>query len=60
MIAVIVSAIVFMVLALVTLWLFSPKFRYWAERPKYTMLKRDEMFERATVNRLSDHNDNDR
>ncbi|MFA5171315.1 MAG: hypothetical protein WC426_07095 [Sulfuriferula sp.] len=55
MIAVIVSAIVFMVLALVTLWLFSPKFRYWAERPKYTMLKRDEMFERASHDELNDH-----
>lgn len=56
----IVSAIVFMVLALVTLWLFSPKFRYWAERPKYTMLKRNDLFENATMDALNDHTDNHR
>ncbi len=57
MIAVIISAIILMVLALVTLWLFSPKFRYWAEQPKYTMLKRNEMFERASYDKSNDHSD---
>ncbi|BBP01330.1 hypothetical protein [Sulfuriferula nivalis] len=53
MIAVIISAIIFMVMALVTIWLFSPKFRSWAEQPKYTMLKRNDMFERASYDELN-------
>ena len=53
MITAIVSAIILIVLALVIVWFFSPAFRAWTEKPKYTMLERDEMFERTGIgNRL--------
>lgn len=47
MISAMVSAIILIVLALVIVWFFSPAFRAWTEKPKYTMLERNEMFERA-------------
>ena len=60
MITVIVSAIIVMVLVLVIVWLFSPAFRACTEKPKYTMLERNEMFERAANDEFHDHTDNHR
>lgn len=60
MITAIVSAIILMVLVLVVVWLFSPAFRAWTEKPKYTMLERNEMFERAANDEFNDHTDNHR
>lgn len=53
MITAIVSATILMVLALVVVWLTSPAFRVWTEKPKYTLLERNEMFERAAAERLN-------
>jgi hypothetical protein len=47
MIAAIVGAIIFIVLMLIIIWLFSPAFRAWTETPKYILLERNEMFESA-------------
>lgn len=47
MMAAMVSAIFLLMLLLMALWLLSPAFRTWAERAKYSMLERNEMFERA-------------
>lgn len=47
MIAAIVGAIILIVLLLVIVWWVSPTFRVWTEKPKYTLLERDELFERA-------------
>ena len=47
MITAIVSAIILLVVLLFIVWFFSPAFRAWTEKPKYTMLERNEMFERA-------------
>lgn len=47
MMTVIVSAIILIVLALIGVWFFSPTFRAWTEQPKYTMLERNALFERA-------------
>lgn len=55
MIAAIVGAIILIVLPLVIVWFFSPAFRAWTEKPKYTMLERDEMFERTTRDAFNDH-----
>ncbi|HQT31698.1 MAG TPA: hypothetical protein PLE48_12335 [Thiobacillus sp.] len=53
MIAAIVGAIILIVLALVIVWYYSPAFRVWTEKPKYTMLERDALFERTGIgNRL--------
>jgi len=60
MITAMVSAIILVVLVLVIVWLFSPAFRAWTEKPKYTMLERDEMFERAANDEFNDHTDNPR
>lgn len=57
MIAAIVGAITLIVLALVIVWFFSPAFRAWTEKPKYAMLERNEMFERATRDAFDDHTD---
>ena len=46
MIAAIVISTLVMVLALLVAWAYSPTFRAWTEKPKYTMLERNEMFER--------------
>lgn len=47
MIAVMVVAILAIVLALIAMWLASPAFRTWSERPKFAMLERNAQFERA-------------
>lgn len=54
MIAAIVGAIILIVLVLGIGWLVSPVFRAWAEKPKYTLLERDEMFERAASDACND------
>lgn len=53
MITAIVSATILMVLALVVVWLSSPAFRVWTEKPKYTLLERNELFERAAAGKLN-------
>lgn len=60
MITAMVSAIILIVLVLVIVWFFSPAFRAWTEKPKYTMLERNEMFERAANDEFNDHTDNHR
>ena len=60
MIAAIVGAIILIVLALVIVWFFSPAFRAWTEKPKYTMLERNEMFERTARDAFNDHADTPR
>ena len=60
MIITIVSAIILIVLVLVIVWIFSPAFRAWTEKPKYTMLERNEMFERAANEEFNDRTDNPR
>lgn len=60
MIAAIVGAIILIVLVLVIVWFFSPAFRAWTEKPKYTMLERNAMFERAANKEFNDHIDNHR
>jgi hypothetical protein len=47
MIAAMVGGIILIVLLLIMGWLLSPAFRSWTEKPKYTLLERNEMFERA-------------
>lgn len=60
MMTAIVSAIILMVLVLVIVWFLSPAFRAWAEQPKYTMLERNEMFERAASDAFNDPTDDHR
>ena len=60
MITAIVSVIILLVLMLFIVWLFSPAFRAWTEKPKYTMLERNEMFERAARDAFNDSTDNHR
>lgn len=60
MITAIVSAIILIVLVLVIVWICSPAFRAWTEKPKSTMLERNEMFERAAKDAFNDHTDNPR
>ena len=50
MMTAIVVAIVVVVAVLTGAWFVSPAFRAWTEKPKYAMLDRDEMFERAVRN----------
>lgn len=57
MIAALVGAIILMVAAFVSLWIFSPAFRIWAEKPKYTMLERTEAFEHAINDELKNRTD---
>ena len=45
MIAAMVSAILLIVLALITAWLAFPAFRTWSERPKYRMLERNALYD---------------
>lgn len=54
MMTAIVSAIILMVPVLVIVWFLSSAFRAWAEQPKYTMLERNEMFERAASDAFND------
>lgn len=60
MIAAIVGAIIFIVLLLGIVWFVSPAFRAWTEKPQYTLLERDEMFERAARDAFNDTSDNHR
>lgn len=57
MIAAIVISTLGMVLALLIVWVYSPTFRSWTEKPKYTMLERNEMFERTLADEFNDHTD---
>ena len=47
MIAVMVGALVLLMLGLAVVWLVSPAFRAWAEGPKFQMLEREALYERA-------------
>lgn len=47
MIAIIIGTTILLVAVLIVFWFFSPSFRSWAEKPKYTMLERNQDFERA-------------
>ena len=47
MIAGMVGAVLLLTLGLALLWFVSPAFRAWAERPKFQMLEREAMYERA-------------
>ena len=47
MIAAMVGAFLLLMLGLAVLWFASPAFRAWAERPKFQMLEREAMYERA-------------
>ena len=47
MIAAMVGAFLLLMLGLAILWFVSPAFRAWAERPKFQMLEREAMYERA-------------
>lgn len=47
-----VCSFVLLVLVLVLVWLRSPTFRRWIERPKFQMLERDALYERATARHL--------
>lgn len=47
MIAAMVGALLLLMLVLAALWFVSPAFRAWAERPKFQMLEREAMYERA-------------
>lgn len=60
MIPTMVVAIIVIVLALIGVWLASPNFRAWTERPKTTLLERNEMFERAANDEFNNHTDNPR
>lgn len=54
MMTAIVIAIAVVVALLIGAWLISPDFRAWTEKPKYAMLEREAMFERAAA---SEHQD---
>ena len=54
MIAVMVGGLLLLMLALAVVWSVSPAFRAWAEKPKYTMLERNEAFERDINNASND------
>ena len=60
MIAALGDAIILIVLLLVVVWLVSSAFRAWTEQPQYTLLERDELFERAANDTFNDHTDNHR
>lgn len=47
MIAAMVGALLLLMLGLAVLWFVSPAFRTWAERPKFQMLEREALYERA-------------
>jgi hypothetical protein len=52
MIVAMVAALMMLVLGLVLLWLLSPAFRTWSERPKFQMLEREALYERAVQRHL--------
>lgn len=49
MIAAMVGGLVLLMLALAFLWILSPTFREWVERPKFQMLQREKMYELAEL-----------
>lgn len=54
MMTAIVIAIAVVVVLLIGAWLISPAFRAWTEKPKYAMLEREAMFERAVASAQKD------
>lgn len=50
MMAWMVISILLLMAVLFGIWLLSPRFRDWAERPKYTMLERTRAFEQLSKN----------
>lgn len=60
MIATTVVTMILLIVVLACVWIFSPAFRAWTEKPKYTMLERNEMFERQLDRESNDHTDNHR
>ena len=44
-----VGALLLLIAGLILLWLLSPAFRRWTERPKFQMLERDALYERASA-----------
>ena len=49
MIAAMVGALLLLIAGLILVWLLSPAFRHWTERPKFQMLERDALYERAST-----------
>lgn len=49
MIAAMVGALLLLIAGLILVWLLSAAFRQWTERPKFQMLERDALYERASV-----------
>ena len=49
MIAAMVGALLLLIAGLILVWLLSPAFRQWTERPKFQMLERDALYERASA-----------
>ncbi|MFZ2392901.1 MAG: hypothetical protein WBI05_08980 [Rhodoferax sp.] len=45
MIVALVAGLMMLVLGLGLLWLLSPAFRTWSERPKFQMLQREALYE---------------
>ena len=43
-----VGALLLLIAGLILVWLLSPAFRQWTERPKFQMLERDALYERAS------------
>jgi hypothetical protein len=44
-----VGALLLLVLGLGLVWLLSPAFRTWTERPKFQMLEREALYEREAA-----------
>lgn len=57
MIAATVVTMILLIVVLVCVWIFSPAFRAWTEKPKYTMLERNKMFERTLDDEFNDSSD---
>ena len=49
MIAAMVGGLLLLIAGLILVWLLSPAFRHWAERPKFQMLEREALYERASA-----------
>ena len=49
MIAAMVGGLLLLIAGLILVWLLSPAFRHWTERPKFQMLERDALYERASA-----------
>ena len=48
MIAAMVGGLLLLIAGLILVWLLSPGFRHWTERPKFQMLERDALYERPS------------